>query len=283
MLAAALMLALSLLWAAPVDAAKPAVPAGRDPGGIAVALIGDGIDYRDGEIARRLARDGEGDLIGRDVIDGDSRPFAAATSVSGIADSTAVARAIASAPGRLRLIPIRAASDDVAGLARAIAFAATTPARVALLPLDGLNGPRGELVRQAAQRFPGLLLVVVLAELDTGARLRSSPMRATADTLIVAVAAAADRPEPELAEVAIEVGAPAPAGGQPLALTSEQRRTRAAAGLLLTAACIAAAAPTLTAREIKREIDRLADRQGATGGRGLIRPACPPAPVPSPR
>lgn len=54
---------------------KPPVPPGRDPGGVAVALIGTGIDYTLPAVARRLARDGEGELIGWDLQDEDRKPF----------------------------------------------------------------------------------------------------------------------------------------------------------------------------------------------------------------
>lgn len=58
-------------------ASKPKVPVGVDPGGFAVAVVGEGIDYWRPEIARRLARDGEGEIIGFDLVDGDRLPYAA--------------------------------------------------------------------------------------------------------------------------------------------------------------------------------------------------------------
>lgn len=57
-------------------AGKPRVPPGVDPGGVAIAIIGGGIDYTRPEIAARLARDGEGEIVGWDFIDNDRRPFA---------------------------------------------------------------------------------------------------------------------------------------------------------------------------------------------------------------
>jgi len=42
---------------------KPPLPPGRDPGGVAIALVTTGIDYTVPEVAQRLARDGEGELI----------------------------------------------------------------------------------------------------------------------------------------------------------------------------------------------------------------------------
>ena len=61
--------------AALAQGAKPSVPSGRDPGGVAIALIGTGIDYTLPLLARRLARDGEGELIGWDLEDKDRKPF----------------------------------------------------------------------------------------------------------------------------------------------------------------------------------------------------------------
>ncbi len=65
--------------AQPADAPKvpkPKLIPGIDPGGLALAVIGDGIDYARPEIAARLARDGEGELVGFDLVDRDRRPYA---------------------------------------------------------------------------------------------------------------------------------------------------------------------------------------------------------------
>ena len=51
---------------------KPRVPPGVDPGGVAVAIIGSGINYtRSRDRGKRLARDGEGEIIGWDFVDND--------------------------------------------------------------------------------------------------------------------------------------------------------------------------------------------------------------------
>ena len=55
--AAALMLAATTAASAP----KPKIPAGLDPGGVTVALVGNGIDYTRPTISHRLARNGEGE------------------------------------------------------------------------------------------------------------------------------------------------------------------------------------------------------------------------------
>ncbi len=66
--------ALTLIVSLPALAADPKVPTGLDPGGTAIGLVTTGIDYTDPEIAARLARDGEGEAIGMDLVDGERLP-----------------------------------------------------------------------------------------------------------------------------------------------------------------------------------------------------------------
>ncbi len=143
----------------------PRVPPGRDPGGVAVALVSTGIDYTLPEVASRLARDGEGEVIGWDFADGDALPFdmgRGQTSAGG--DATALARLVlAEAPGA-RLVPVRIGSEQSGSLARAVAFVGQTPARIALLTAGGSGREDWELFRQAAQHFRQLLVVVATDE-----------------------------------------------------------------------------------------------------------------------
>ncbi len=162
----ALLLACGLcagVTAASAQSAKPRVPAGRDPGGIAIAVIGSGIDYTLSNIARRLARDGEGEFIAWDLIDGDNRPLDGGRTGPGAAghwsDTLVTMLVLTDAPAA-RLVQARVPWFDGPATARALAFAAKTPARVVLLlrccrlPEDWL------LVREAALRYPELLLIV---------------------------------------------------------------------------------------------------------------------------
>ena len=55
-----LIVALAAAAATAVAAPKPKVPAGLDPGGVTVAVIGGGVDYRSPNFARSRARCGEG-------------------------------------------------------------------------------------------------------------------------------------------------------------------------------------------------------------------------------
>lgn len=151
-------LALTLLLAlspGAAHAADPPLASGRDPGGTAVAVIGRGFDYRRAELARLLARDGEGEAIAWDAVDNDHRPFAATH------DDTATALA-AGARGSVRIVPIRAALDEPASLAKAVAFAAATPARIVLVSLDAGTRDRLAVMSAAARRFEAVLMVVSL-------------------------------------------------------------------------------------------------------------------------
>jgi len=147
-------------------AQKPPVPPGRDPGGVAVALIGAGIDYALDEVAPRLARDGEGELIGWDFQDADRRPFdrskASAPPEWGL-DGTLIASCLIRA-GAARLVPVRIDPGDPAALARALLFVAQTPARVAVLAMGSASPAHWEPFRQAAQRLRHVLILVPAGE-----------------------------------------------------------------------------------------------------------------------
>lgn len=144
---------------------KPPVPPGRDPGGVAMALLGTGIDYTLPQIAQRLARDGEGELIGWDLEDRDRRPYDSSrgdTRPEWGGDGTAIAGFLGGEG--VRLVPVRVNPADPAALARAIAFVAQTPARVAILPMWGARREAWEPFRQAASHFKDILLVVPAGE-----------------------------------------------------------------------------------------------------------------------
>ena len=165
--------AVTLLASQSVEAAEPKVPAGKDPGGIAIALIGGGVDYTSEKIAARLARDGEGELIGWDVVDDDRKPFAAPTaanpspteaSAAGGIDATATADALLSAYAKARLVPVRAPSGDPQALAKAIAFAAGTPARIVAIAVPVETDLMRTVVRQASERFKNQLFIIAGAK-----------------------------------------------------------------------------------------------------------------------
>jgi hypothetical protein len=151
---------------------KPPVPVGVDPGGTAIALIATGIDYTHPEIRDRLARDGEGEIIGYDLIDNDNRPYAATSlpeNHDGAVD-TLLARRILSTYRHARLVPVRVDPKDKIMLARALAFTATTPARIVAVPLWGESRETWEFFQQAADQVPDHLLILPAGGADAVAQ-----------------------------------------------------------------------------------------------------------------
>jgi Subtilase family len=168
---------LALAGTALGQAKKPPLPPGRDPGGVAVALLVTRFDYTAPHIAQRLARDGEGELIGSDLIDNDNRPFGdsrAETPAPWGGDGTIVASKIVDAPNGARLVPVRIDPRDPASLARAVAFIARTPARIVAVPMWGPRQEDWQPFRQAVERSPQLLFVVAAG--DDGKDLDKDPV-----------------------------------------------------------------------------------------------------------
>jgi hypothetical protein len=145
---------------------KPALPPGRDPAGVAIALLTTGIDYTLPTIAGHLARDGEGELIGFDLIDNDNRPFGG--------DGTALATNLLDPAIATRLVPVRVDPRDPASLARAVAFIAQTPARIVVVPMWGQRKEDWQPFRQAVEHFSQLLFVVAAG--DDGKDLDKEPV-----------------------------------------------------------------------------------------------------------
>lgn len=145
-----------LVLALPARAQDPRVPAGKDPGGAAVVLLTRGIDYARPEIAKLLARDGEGEMIGWDFVDNDNRPFVKG---EGVAADVALAQALGIAGG-VRIVPVRIDPGDSVSLARAVVFAAKTPARVVLVPFSSGDKDHWETFAAAVRHLPNLVVVV---------------------------------------------------------------------------------------------------------------------------
>ncbi len=166
---ALLVLAL-LVWAVPAGA-KPRVPIGTDPGGMAIAVIGTGADYTRPEIARRLARDGEGELIGWDFRDMERAPYeAAANGAPG--PGTAVASAILAEAANTRLV-LLAPKLDAVSLGQAAYFVLRSPVRIALVTVSSGNADDWKHYAEVVRRAPHILLVVAAG--DEGADLDASP------------------------------------------------------------------------------------------------------------
>jgi hypothetical protein len=157
----------AVLCAAPATAQgrKPKLPPGSDPGGVAIAILSTGVDYTASDIAQRLARDGEGELIGWDLVDRDNRPFnakAAETPAAWGGDGNALIRAIGR-PGR-RVVPVRVDLSDPMSLAKAAAFIAQTPARVVVVPMWTANADEWAAFGMAIKAFADLLFIAAAGD-----------------------------------------------------------------------------------------------------------------------
>lgn len=169
------VLAICMAWpgvAASSD--DPRLAPGRDPGGFAVAILAGGFDYTKPELAAVLARDGEGEAIAWDAVDEDARPFEA--DGHGTHDALAVA-----GNGGVRIVQVRIARSDGASLARGIAFAVQTPARIVFVPHVAQDAEGHTLLTAAAKKFAHVLFVRGSEKPDNG-----DPEHDAANLLILA-------------------------------------------------------------------------------------------------
>lgn len=171
--------------ATPAQAADPPVPPGRDIGGIPVAIVGGGIDYTQDGIASRLARDGEGEIIGYDYIDDDRQPFARDHDGQGMAEIVLGEGQTAS------LILLRADGEDFLSLSRALLFAGKSPAFIILLEGPPRDYKSIRAIASAARYFHDRLFVLAAGDqhrdLDKEG---ASALRELPNVLIVSGAAA---------------------------------------------------------------------------------------------
>ena len=162
--AAALVLAVLAIAATAQIMSKPKVPPGRDPGGVAVAIVDTGVNYLLPEIAERLARDGEGEMIGLDLDDGSLVPFDRLNDDASLEPAqrgTPLASIVLAEAPKARLVTIRLKARDFSGPGRAAAFAASGPARI--VAITGPSSPRPldlDAFRLAAIQHKDLLFVI---------------------------------------------------------------------------------------------------------------------------
>jgi hypothetical protein len=152
----------------------PPMPPGLDPGGTAIALLSTGLDYTDPDIARRLARDGEGVVMGWDFATNDNHPFdrdGGRTPPNWGGSGSALAKL--AGPPAVRLVPVRINPTDPLSIARAAAFVARTPARIVVVPMWSANATDWEPFRQAAEHFKDILFIAAAG--DEGRQIDANP------------------------------------------------------------------------------------------------------------
>jgi hypothetical protein len=214
-------------------AADPKVPAGRDPGGIAVAIIGGGLDYRRAALASRLARDGEGELVSWDFVDSDRHPFAESGGVDAVA-------ALIVGASQARLVPVRVAAGSEPQIAQALRMLDETPARVVLLAAVAAPIARGNLVL-AARQLSRMLIVVPARIVAQGPA--AAPAEDAAGLLVVSASGDA-----RSADLVVEPDVPS------TATEAAHPDDVAAARVVALAARLAALEPTSTGSPLRARI-----------------------------
>ena len=142
---------------------EPAVPAGNDPGGVAVAIIDSGVNYTLKEIASRLARDADGNLIGYDFHDDDRLPFdlvPGQRQENGRHHGTRVAAIfLREAPGA-RLVPYRYRAHSFETFAAIVETIAKCPARIVIMSLGGYQKDDWAHFAREAEAHPEILFIM---------------------------------------------------------------------------------------------------------------------------
>lgn len=162
---------------------KPRVPPGIDPGGVAVAIIGGGIDYTRPEIAARLARDGEGEIIGWDFVDNDRRPYAACKDASPASPCLPFPRGYYE--NVARVITLRVSSALPKTLVQAVQMANQMAARIVLIALP--LAPSLDFLQEASRRHPQLYFVAAVDR-----KTMPAPTTILAENYVAIVAAEGD-------------------------------------------------------------------------------------------
>jgi len=142
---------------------NPPVPAGRDPGGVTVALIDAGVNYLLPEIGRRLARNAAGQILGYDYWDMDRRPFDSHPVPSPFfpqRHGTRTAALLLSEAPSVRLIPYRYPRPDMSRMAALVSEAAAKGVVIANLSMGSNEPTDWDAFAEAAKAHPEMLFVV---------------------------------------------------------------------------------------------------------------------------
>lgn len=137
-------------------AADPKVPPAVESGNrVPIAVLTAGFDYTRPEIAARLARDGEGEIIAWDVVGEDRFPFDAA------GDTDLMTALAAQLPdgAPVSLLAVKVDAADPVSLAKGLAFVARTPAQTVLVPMWSDTREAWEVFAQAAAHFSKLRVI----------------------------------------------------------------------------------------------------------------------------
>jgi hypothetical protein len=127
-----------------------------------------GIDYTHPNIAPRLARDGEGELIGWDFPSDDRRPYSPLAD-NAVVEPTNLAAIMLREAGATSLVPVRTPKPTLVDAPRPLVFLSQTPARIVLYLDAGRARWDWETFFAAASQFKQLLVVVPAPKTDASA------------------------------------------------------------------------------------------------------------------
>lgn len=156
---AAALLAAMLTTAVAAADDDPPVPHGQPISGMPVALVGDGIDYREPGLADRLARDGEGELIGYDFVADDRRPFSGAGP-----GANAAAHVMLHEGQATSLVIVRTDASSPIAFSKALNFAGRSPARIIVVEATISNLKSLAALKGAARFFYDRLFIVAAGD-----------------------------------------------------------------------------------------------------------------------
>lgn len=142
---------------------NPPVPEGRDVYGPTVALFDAGINYRLPKLAARLARAPNGQPLGYDFWDMDSRPFDSNPVRSPfypLRHGTEVASLLVEEAPKLRLLPYRYPRPDMSRMAAMVQAADENGARIVALPMRSNDQEDWTAFLKAVSERPDMLFIV---------------------------------------------------------------------------------------------------------------------------
>ena len=142
---------------------NPPVPAGADPAGIPVGLVDSGVNYLLPEIAARLARSPDGEIVGYDYWDLDRRPFDASPTPDPFFPGhhgTLTASLVLEGAPVAKLVPYRYPRHAMARMTALIEDAAAQGVRVMNLSLVSRDRAEWRPFEAAAAAHPEMLFVV---------------------------------------------------------------------------------------------------------------------------
>ena len=142
---------------------NPTPPAGKDPGGVAVAVVDTGVNYQLPSFAGRLARDAGGKMLGYDYWDMDDRPFDVDASRSPffpLHHGTAVASILLREAPKARIVPYRYPRPDMTRMGALIADADAKGAVIVNMAMGSNKRQDWDALTDAAAKRPHMLFVV---------------------------------------------------------------------------------------------------------------------------